>query len=124
MSNNLVTANNKQTKSDSTKSSRTTFELNSDVEQTLNDKEKTPIKVTVDNQEIIYLDSHKTLLACLESSDVEVHYHCRDGYCGACRVSLKSGKIEYPQGEPLAFVGDGEILTCCCIPVSNISIDL
>jgi ferredoxin len=90
----------------------------------LADKEKSVIKISVDNQEIIYLDSHRNLLECLESADIEVHYHCRDGYCGACRVALKSGEINYPQGEPLAFVGDGEILPCCCIPTNNISIEI
>ncbi|WP_085297263.1 class I ribonucleotide reductase maintenance protein YfaE [Cognaticolwellia mytili] len=87
-------------------------------------KEKSIIKISVANQEIIYLDSHRNLLECLESADVEVHYHCRDGYCGACRVALKSGEINYPQGEPLAFIGDGEILPCCCIPCNDITIEV
>ncbi len=87
-------------------------------------KEKPAIKISVANQEVIYLDSHHNLLECLESSNVEVHYHCRDGYCGACRVTLKSGEINYPQGEPLAFIGDGEILPCCCIPNSDITIEV
>lgn len=95
-----------------------------DFESSSENKDKTPIKISVNNQEIIYLDSHKNLLECLESSDVEVHYHCRDGFCGACRVALKSGEINYPQGEPLAFVGDDEILPCCCIPTTNISIEI
>jgi len=87
-------------------------------------QEKPTIKISVDNQEIIYLDSHRNLLECLESAKVEVHYHCRDGFCGACRVALKSGEINYPQGEPLAFVGDGEILPCCCIPTTDLSIEV
>ncbi len=87
-------------------------------------KENPTIKISVNNQEIIYLDSHSNLLECLESADVEVHYHCRDGFCGACRVALKKGEINYPQGEPLAFVGDGEILPCCCIPTTDISIEV
>jgi len=96
----------------------------SDEKSSAENKEKTPIKISVADQEIIYLDSHKNLLECLESSNVEVHYHCRDGFCGACRVALKSGEINYPQGEPLAFVGDGEILPCCCIPTTSIEIEV
>jgi ferredoxin len=90
----------------------------------LANKEKPAIKISVAGQEIIYLDSHRTLLECLESAEIEVHYHCRDGYCGACRVALKSGQINYPQGEPLAFVGENEILPCCCIPNSDLSIEI
>ena len=81
-------------------------------------------KVSVAGQDIIYLESHRTVLECIESADIEVHYHCRDGYCGACRVTLLNGQINYPQGEPLAFVGDNEILPCCCVPVSNIKLKL
>jgi ferredoxin len=80
------------------------------------------ITVSVADKDIIYLDSHNNLLECIESADIEVHYHCRDGYCGACRVTLTRGQISYPQGEPLAYVGDNEILPCCCIPMSNIEL--
>jgi ferredoxin len=82
------------------------------------------IKVSVADKDIIYLDSHNNLLECIESADIEVHYHCRDGYCGACRVTLTRGQISYPQGEPLAYVGDDEILPCCCIPMSNIELKI
>ena len=80
------------------------------------------ITVSVADKDIIYLDSHNNLLECIESADIEVHYHCRDGYCGACRVMLTRGQISYPQGEPLAYVGDNEILPCCCIPMRNIEL--
>ncbi len=79
-------------------------------------------KVTVQGKVIPYENNEETLLDCLESADVEVHYHCRDGFCGACRVTLVEGEINYPQGEPLAFVGQGEILPCCCIPVTDITL--
>lgn len=82
------------------------------------------IKVTVNGQEIIFTDKHQNLLACLESKDVEVHYHCRDGFCGACRITLNKGEINYPQGEPLAFVGENEILPCCCVPVTDIDVTI
>ena len=78
--------------------------------------------IIVDNKTIIFKESDKNLLVCLENADVEVHYHCRDGFCGACRVTLVEGEIYYPQGEPLAYVGDGEILSCCCIPKSDIKL--
>jgi len=81
-------------------------------------------KVTVQGKHVVYKDTKQTLLECLEEAEVEVHYHCRDGFCGACRVTLTSGQIAYPNGEPLAFVGENEILPCCCKPISDISLQI
>ena len=78
--------------------------------------------INVQGKTVEYLDKNQTLLECLESADVNVHYHCRDGFCGACRVVLSSGEINYPQGEPLAFVAENEILPCCCVPVTDINL--
>ncbi len=78
--------------------------------------------IIVDNKIITFQESDKNLLECLENANVEVHYHCRDGFCGACRVTLVEGEIYYPNGEPLAFIGDGEILSCCSIPKSDIKL--
>lgn len=81
-------------------------------------------KITVDGSTVIYSDDKETLLECLEKANHEIHYHCRDGYCGACRITLNSGEIDYFNGEPLAYVGQGEILPCCCKPKSDIDITL
>jgi len=80
--------------------------------------------VIVEEQRLDYQQSDKTLLNCLERHDIEVHFHCRDGFCGACRVTLERGQVCYPNGEPLAFVGENEILPCCCIPTSNIKLKI
>jgi ferredoxin len=81
-------------------------------------------QICVKGEVIPFTDNKQTLLECLEQANIEVHYHCRDGFCGACRVTLVAGEINYPNGEPLAFVGDNEILPCCCVPVTNISLEL
>ena len=82
-------------------------------------------KVTVDGK-VVENDFDnlifKTTLEYLESNDIEIHYHCRDGFCGACRVTLEKGKIEYINGEPLAFIRDNEFLPCCSIPTTDIEI--
>ncbi|MBA6234098.1 MULTISPECIES: class I ribonucleotide reductase maintenance protein YfaE [unclassified Colwellia] len=78
--------------------------------------------ISVDNKTIKFQANDKSLLECLENANVEVHYHCRDGFCGACRVTLVEGDISYPQGEPLAFIGEGEVLSCCCVPKSDIKL--
>jgi len=89
-----------------------------------NKTETTVKKITVDSLTIPYKKENKTLLNNLEAHDIEVHYHCRDGFCGACRVTLVKGQIAYPNGEPLAFVGDNEILPCCCVPTTDITIKI
>ena len=63
----------------------------------------------------------KTILESLEQAGVEVHYHCRDGYCGACRCKIKSGEVNYIV-DPLAFIDDDEILLCCSVPTTDIEI--
>jgi len=79
-------------------------------------------KIKVQGKVVHYNNSEQTLLESLESANIEVHYHCRDGFCGACRVTLVEGEVNYPLGEPLAFVREGEILACCCIPVTDITL--
>ncbi|MDW5499026.1 class I ribonucleotide reductase maintenance protein YfaE [Pseudomonas lundensis] len=63
------------------------------------------------------------LLDVLEMHDVEVEYQCRSGYCGACRLKLVKGDVIYHQ-QPLAFINDGEILPCCCMPLTDIELDI
>ena len=64
-----------------------------------------------------------TLLRFLEKRHVAIEYQCRSGYCGACRCRLAEGSVEYLT-KPLAFVGEGDVLPCCCIPVSDIELDI
>ncbi|SQI96068.1 Ferredoxin [Klebsiella oxytoca] len=53
-------------------------------------------------------DEHPSLLAALESHNIDVEYQCREGYCGSCRLRLVSGQVDWLT-EPLAFVQPGEI---------------
>lgn len=81
------------------------------------------LNITVNNAEkVIYSNTDETLLECLEKANHDIHYHCRDGYCGACRVTLNKGEVNYFKGEPLAYVGKDEILPCCCKPTKSIEI--
>ncbi len=73
--------------------------------------------------EIEFSQSDNNLLNALQNNSVEMLYHCREGFCGACRCKLKSGSINY-NNEPLAFVRKGEILTCCSTPVGDIEIEI
>jgi len=76
----------------------------------------------VNGPELKFQHAH-SLLESLESQDVQVHYQCREGYCGSCRTRLLEGEVHYTE-EPLAWVNDDEILPCCCIPKTAIKIEL
>jgi ferredoxin len=79
--------------------------------------------VAIKSHQTVQHSPNNTLLETIEQNKIEIQYHCREGYCGACRSKLVSGKVEYTT-DPLAFIDDDEILPCCCIPVSNIEIEL
>jgi len=64
-----------------------------------------------------------SVLETLEKANLDVHFNCREGYCGVCRTKLLAGTVEY-RVEPLAFIDDDEILTCCTIPTSNLKIKM
>jgi len=59
--------------------------------QSLSCSDDKPIKISVEGSTVQYTNSEQTLLECLEGESHEIHYHCRDGYCGACRITLNSG---------------------------------
>lgn len=67
--------------------------------------------------------SRRTLLDALEQQKLDVNFHCREGYCGACRCKLLQGEVRY-LNEPLAFVRKGEFLPCCSIPLTDIDIEI
>lgn len=67
--------------------------------------------------------SENCLLDVLELHDIEVEYQCRSGYCGACRLKLAKGEVTYRQ-QPLAFINQGEILPCCCMPLTDIELEI
>ncbi|WP_101496632.1 class I ribonucleotide reductase maintenance protein YfaE [Thiopseudomonas denitrificans] len=62
---------------------------------------------------VFELEGNETLLDALERTGHHVEYQCRSGYCGACRIPLKAGSVEYAK-PPLALLRRGEILPCCC----------
>jgi len=70
-----------------------------------------------------YGSGQRNLLEFLEQHQQSVNFHCREGFCGACRCKLLSGEVRYLQ-EPLAFVRRGEFLPCCSVPLSTISIEI
>jgi ferredoxin len=86
-------------------------------------EKKDSFMVTIKDHKTVQHPPQNSLLETIEQQQIEIQYHCREGYCGACRSRLICGKVEYTT-DPLAFIDDDEILPCCCIPISNIEIEL
>ncbi|MFD3246066.1 YcbX family protein [Rahnella aquatilis] len=63
-------------------------------------------------------NNQQILLEQLELQGLRIPYSCRAGICGACRMTLKEGKVA-PLKES-AVGKDGTILSCSCIPASDI----
>ncbi|MCL4409614.1 class I ribonucleotide reductase maintenance protein YfaE [Aliidiomarina haloalkalitolerans] len=84
----------------------------------------TSFRVTI-NQTIVTevaADAPTSLLETIEAAGIEARFHCRNGFCGACRTRLISGNVHYTT-EPLAYVRTGDILPCVCRPSTNIEIE-
>lgn len=80
-------------------------------------------QITLQDGRIISYTDQSSLLEALEGAKVDVHFQCREGFCGACRAKLKCGEVKY-LNQPLAFVRKGEFLPCCSIPITNLEIDI
>jgi ferredoxin len=81
------------------------------------------IRITIVNVDTIPSVPQKTILESLEARNIQATFHCRDGFCGACRCKLLSGEVDYTV-DPLAFIDDDEILPCCSVPLSDITIEM
>lgn len=80
------------------------------------------VKVQVDDLMPIYAPKSQPILDSLEQHDIRIEYQCRSGYCGACRVKLLEGRVEY-QEPPLAFLKENEIVTCCSRAITDIKLE-
>ena len=86
--------------------------------------EKKQYVITIDGDHPpILTDQSDTILESLEKRNIEVHYHCREGFCGACRSKLIDGDIDYTT-DPLAYIDDDEFLPCCSVALGEIKIKL
>jgi ferredoxin-NADP reductase/MOSC domain-containing protein YiiM/ferredoxin len=64
-----------------------------------------------------------SLLELAEACDVPVKWACRTGVCHTCERPLIGGTVAY-HPDPLEPPAEGEVLTCCSKPVSDVEIDL
>jgi ferredoxin len=80
------------------------------------------VTLSANGQQLTCLAEHRNLLEVFEHHDVDVEYQCREGYCGSCRMRLVSGEVTYSD-KPLAFISEGEILPCCCLPIGDVELE-
>ena len=62
-----------------------------------------------------------TLLDELEAQNLDVNYNCRSGFCGACKIKVLKGSVEYLR-DPLYKLKKDEVLTCCSRAKDDLSI--
>ncbi|WP_421134570.1 class I ribonucleotide reductase maintenance protein YfaE [Alteromonas sp. A079] len=79
------------------------------------------LRIDVVDVGLIQASPDKTILSALEAANINIHFHCREGFCGACRTKLLDGEVDYTT-DPLAFIDDDEILPCCCVAKSALKI--
>ncbi|WED24325.1 hybrid-cluster NAD(P)-dependent oxidoreductase [Vibrio sp. JC009] len=87
------------------------------------DGEEVALSLTIDGQQI--RGENKTpLLLQAESAGLNIINSCRAGFCGACKMTLKSGEVVQPDVPALTDEERiaGKVLACCCIPKTDIEV--
>ena len=83
---------------------------------------KAPI-VSLQGQAVLLFTEQQTLLQALEAKKVTTFSECRNGFCGACKTKINCGEVRYIS-EPIAELQQGECLPCCCVPETDLDLDL
>lgn len=66
------------------------------------------VTLRISGTQLLCQDEHPSLLAALESHDVEVEYQCREGYCGSAvpawwRDRLTGLQNRWPSFSPVKY---------------------
>ncbi|MGY3571309.1 MOSC N-terminal beta barrel domain-containing protein [Vibrio paucivorans] len=69
-------------------------------------------------------NNQETLLEQAEKAGVAITHTCRAGLCGACKVTVESGKVHQPDVPALQDDEKhmGVALACCCVPQTDIEV--
>ena len=84
---------------------------------------KAPIVSLQGQPALLFTEQQPTLLQALEFKKVKVFSECRSGFCGACKTKVYSGTVRYLIDPVASFEAD-ECLPCCCIPETDLDLDL
>lgn len=116
-----VPASNNEMIADETLNSPTAINLNPPINKENNVSKK--INIKFDSWNIDYQgNNQETLLDQGEDAGLIMHYSCRGGNCGRCKVKLQSGDVEQLATDGLMpdEQADGYILACSSIPKSDV----
>ena len=74
-----------------------------------------------EKQRHLYTPSNVCLLDALDKHQVRVNNNCRQGHCGQCVLKLHKGHVIWRK-KPLTPLNNDQILACCCMPATDITI--
>tara|TARA_R110001583_G_scaffold7720_9_gene37955 strand:+ start:41688 stop:42788 length:1101 start_codon:yes stop_codon:yes gene_type:complete len=89
-------------------------------------KNKKALQINYQSSEITMTgDNQQLLLDQAEKAGVNIPYSCRGGKCGRCKVKLIEGEVNMLSTEGLTDeeLQQGYVLTCSCIPLSDITLN-
>ncbi|KPZ70708.1 2Fe-2S ferredoxin YfaE [Shewanella sp. P1-14-1] len=84
---------------------------------------KAPIVSLNGEPVLLFNQQQHTLLDVLEIKKVNIFSECRNGFCGSCKTRINKGSVTYIS-EPLVELEADECLPCCCVPETNLDLDL
>ena len=87
------------------------------------DAGKAVVNFAQSGNRIAWDDEYGSLLEFAEANGLRPEFSCRQGVCNTCKCKILSGEVDYV-AEPLDQPDDGEVLLCCAVPTSSITLDL
>ncbi|GDY24376.1 hypothetical protein AHAT_02660 [Agarivorans sp. Toyoura001] len=87
--------------------------------------ETKPVNILFDSWDTyVQGNNQQNLLEQAEQAGLNLSYSCRGGFCGSCKVKLQSGDVKILEDSGLTDdeKQQGFILSCSCIPTSDVCI--
>lgn len=83
-------------------------------------------KVTLSNGTSFKCASSQSILDAAKANKIAIEYSCSNGRCGVCVAPLTQGKTKLIMNNEVieSDLGEGNILTCCSSPVTDISLGI
>lgn len=81
------------------------------------------LKISLDGH-VFQGNNQSSLLEQAEAAGISMANSCRAGFCGACKITVASGKVSYPELPALLEEERylGKALACSCIPETDIEV--
>ncbi|MFP2769838.1 MOSC N-terminal beta barrel domain-containing protein [Oceanisphaera sp. KMM 10153] len=86
-------------------------------------RETLSVNIRIGEREFVG-NNRQDLLTQAEGQGMSLPWSCRAGICGSCKQTLESGEVEQPEAPALSAAerAAGVILTCCCVPLSDVKL--